>query len=204
MKKTILACLIIAPVTALVLSSCSTDSTPSGQAEGAVVVAAQPGVPGGVLINTYQVTANVKSIDADTRKLTLVGPDGKEFVVKCGPDVVNFPQIQVGDQVVATVTDQLVVAMGTNASSQDNGAAAVVALAPVGAKPGGVVAQTAQITATVVAVDLKHHKATLEFPDGSKKTFPVRSDVDLTQRSVGEQVVINITESVAVDVQKPQ
>ncbi|HTQ51310.1 MAG TPA: hypothetical protein VMJ12_11405 [Candidatus Acidoferrales bacterium] len=202
MKKTILACLIIAPATALMLTGCS--SSDSAQVEGSTVVSAQPGVPGGVMINTYQMTATVKSIDAETRKVTLVGSDGKDFVVKCGPNVVNFAQIQVGDQVTATVTDQLVVAMGTDASSQDNGAAAVVALAPVGAKPGGVVAQTAQITATITDINLDKHKVTLEFPDGSKKTVPVRPDVDLTQRKVGETVVINVTESVAIDVEKSQ
>jgi Cu/Ag efflux protein CusF len=201
MKRTILACLLTAPALAVVLSltSCSSDS-PQGQ--GATFVAAQPGVPGGVIINTYQITATVKAIDTEKRKVTLMGADGKGDVVECGPEVVNFPQIQVGDQVKATITEQLVVAMATDAS-QVNGAATAVALAPVGAKPGGMVAQTVQITATVVAIDLKHHRATLEFPDGSKKTVAVRPDVDLTQRAVGEQVTIRATESVAISVEKP-
>jgi hypothetical protein len=197
MKKLAGAALIAA--VPLLMTSCS--STPEGQ--GATVVAAQPGVPGGVIVNTYQVTATVKAVNADDRKVTLEGSDGKEMVVKCGPDVVNFPQIQVGDQVTATVTEQLVVAMGTDASSLGNGAGAAVVLAPVGGKPGGAVAQTVQIMATVVAIDLDHHRATLEFPDGSKKTFSVRPDVDLTKRSVGEQVVIQETESVAISVEKP-
>jgi len=202
MKRTTLACLLMAPVLTgmLALTSCSSDE-PEGQ--GGTFVATQPGVPGGVMINAYQVTATVKAVDADDRKVTLAGPDGKDMVVKCGPDVVNFSQIQVGDQVKATVTEQLVVAMGTDASSGGNGVGAAVALAPVGGKPGGAVAQTVQITATIVAIDLKHHRATLEFPDGSRKTVPVRPDVDLSQRKVGEQVVIQATESVAISVEKP-
>lgn len=202
MKRTALVCLLLAPALAatLALTSCSSDA-PQGQ--GATFVATQPGVPGGVMINTYQITATVKAINAEDRKVTLEGGDGKDAVVKCGPEVVNFPQIHVGDQVVATVTEQLVVAMATDASSVGNGAATAVALAPVGAKPGGMVAQTVQVTATVAAIDLKHHRATLEFPDGSKKTFAVRPDVDLTQRAVGEKVVIQATESVAISVQKP-
>ena len=203
MKRTTLVCLLMAPALAamLTLTSCSSDKPAQGQ--GATVVATQPGVPGGVIINTYQVTATVKAINTEDRKVTLTDADGKDAVVKCGPEVVNFPQIQVGDKVKVTETEQLVVAMGTDASSQDNGAATAVALAPVGAKPGAMMAQTVQITATVVAIDLEHHRATLEFPDGSKKTFPVRPDVDLTQRAVGQQVVIRATESVAISVQKP-
>lgn len=202
MKRTVIVCLLTVPaLTAmLALTGCSSDE-PQGQA--ATFVAAQPGVPGGVMINTYQVTATVKSIDADTRKVTLTGPDGKEMTVKCGPDVVNFPQIKVGDQVTATVTEQLVVAMASDASSLGDGAGAAVALSPVGGKPGGAVAATEQVTATVVAVDLKHHRATLEFPDGSKKTVVVRPDIDLTKHAVGDQVVIQATESVAIAVTAP-
>lgn len=202
MKRTTLVCLLMAPALAatMMLTSCSSDEPAQGQ--GATFVAAQPGVPGGVILNTYQITATVKAIDAENRKVTLIGPDGKADVVECGPEVVNFPQIQVGDQVKATVTEQLVVAMATDAS-QVNGAATAVALAPVGAKPGGMMAQTVQVTATVVAIDLKHHRATLEFPDGSRKTVPVRPDVDLTQHAVGQQVVIRETESVAISVEKP-
>ena len=184
----------------LALTSCSSNEP---QGEGATMVAAQPGVPGGVMVNTYQVTATVKAVDADDRKVTLTGPDGKDMVVKCGPDVVNFPQIKVGDQVKATVTEQLVVAMASDAASLGNGAAAAVALSPAGGKPGGAVAQTVQVTATVVAIDLKHHRATLAFPDGSQKTVPVRPDIDLTQHKVGEQVVIQATESVAIAVASP-
>jgi hypothetical protein len=66
-----------------------------------------------------------------------------------------------------------------------------------------VVAQTVQVTAKVAEIDLKNHRATLEFPDGSKKTFAVRPDVDLTQRAIGEEVVIRATESVAISVEKP-
>jgi hypothetical protein len=59
------------------------------------------------------------------------------------------------------------------------------------------------VTATVTAIDLQSHKATLRFPDGSTRTVAVRRDVDLTKRHVGEEVVIRITEMLALDVQKP-
>jgi len=201
-KQNAFVCLLVVPAlaTVLTLTSCSSNE-PQGQ--GATVVATQPGVPGGVMINTYQITATVKAINTEERKVTLAGSDGKDAVVKCGPEVVNFPQIQVGDQVKATVTEQLVVSMAPQATAQPDGAAVGVALAPVGAKPGAVVAQTVQVIATVADIDIKHHRATLEFPDGSKKTFAVRPDVDLTKRAVGEQVFIRATESVAISVEKP-
>jgi len=63
-------------------------------------------------------------------------------------------------------------------------------------------AETVQVTAKVTALDLKGHKATLQFPDGSTKTVAVRKDVDLTQQKLGEEVVVRCTEAVAITVAK--
>ena len=122
---------------------------------------------------------------------------------KAGPEVVNFDQIRVGDQIKATLTEQLAVYMAKDNPPANEGEASLVALAPLGAKPGGLMANTLQVTAKVKAIDLKHHKATLQLPDGTTKTFAVRQDVDLTQRQVGEEVVIRVTEAVAISVEKP-
>ena len=183
----------------LALTACCS-TPPSG--EGAAALTYREGVPGGVAVQTFQETATVTAIDPAERKVTLVTPAGKKDTIKCGPEVVNFDQIRVGDQVKATVTQELAVAMA-HAGAPSDGAAAVVALAPVGAKPGAVMANTVQVTAKVTAIDLKKHAATLQFPDGSTKTFPVRKDVDLTQRQVGEEVSIRFTEAVAISVEKP-
>lgn len=137
------------------------------------------------------------------RAVTLAIPDGKKTIVKCGPEVINFDQIRVGDQVKVTVAEELAVYMATDAAPPGAGAAALVVLAPKGAKPSGVVASTVQVTATVTAIDLKRHKATLQFSDGTTRTVAVREDVDLTQRKVGEKVVIRTTEVVAISVEKP-
>ncbi len=190
---------VLLPAVMLAVTSCS--STDEGQ--GTSMTTTQPGVPGGVVVNTYQETATVTAIDAPSRKLTLTTPDGKKAEFEAGPDVVNFPQIQVGDQVKATVAEQVAVYMATDAPPQSDGAAAMVALAPVGAKPGALMAHTVQVTATVTAIDLTSRKATLQFPDGTVKTFKVRPDVDLTQRKIGEQVVIRYTAALAISVEKP-
>jgi hypothetical protein len=183
----------------LAFTSCS--STPTGQT--AAGAAYQEGVPGGVVVETHKMTATVTGIDAAERKVTLVTPDGKKDTVKCGPEVINFDQIHVGDQLKVMVTEELAVYMAAAGAGSSDGAAAVVALAPKGAKPGGIVANTVQVTAKIKEINLKDHKATLQFPDGTTKTFPVRKDVDLTKRQVGEEVVIRTTEAVAISVEKP-
>ena len=187
------------PAALLAFSSCSTE--PRG--EGAGFTAIQPGVPGGIIVDTYKETATVTGIDKATRKVTLVTKDGTKSTVKCGPDVANFAQIEVGDQVKAAVTEQLVVFVRRPGEPSGDGAAGVVALAPIGAKPGGVIANTEEITAKVKAIDLKHRKATLLFPDGTSHTFTVRPDVDMTKHAVGDEVVFSTTEAVAISVEKP-
>jgi hypothetical protein len=186
----------------LTLTACSPTSPPPPAKETSSTDF-QEGVPGGVIVNTVDVSAKVTAIDTSNRKVTLLGPDGDKFTVKVGPEAVNFDQIRVGDLVNATVTEELVVYLDEEGASAPDGSAAVVALAPKGAQPGGLVAETVQVTATVTAIDQTNRTATLQFEDGSSKIFSVRDDIDLSQRKVGEKVVFQVTEMIAISVEKP-
>ncbi len=161
------------------------------------------GVPGGVFVNTVEVSVRVAAVDTANRKLTLMLPDGEEATVKVGPEAVNFDQIRKGDLVKATLTEETVIFLEEEGVAAPDGAGAVVALAPRGAQPGGLVAGTVQITATVAAIDAARRTATLRFEDGSMETFPVRADIDLSKRKVGEKVVFLVTEMIAISVEKP-
>jgi hypothetical protein len=186
----------------LTFTACSPTSLPPPAKENSSA-AFQEGLPGGVIVNTLDVSSRVTAIDTSNRKLTLLGPDGDKFTVKVGPEAVNFDQIRVGDLVNATVTEELVVYLDEEGASVPDRAAAMVALAPKGAQPGGLVAETVQVTATVTAIDRTNRTATLQFEDGSSKTFPVRDDIDLSKRKVGEKVVFRATEMIAISVEKP-
>ena len=195
-----LVALAFVPVAALTLASCSTEPKPAVETTSAVSY--QPGVPGGIKVETHQLTARVSAIDAATRKVTLVMADGKTTTVKCGPSVINFDQIRVNDRLKVTVTEE-VVAYLADARTPPDGGATAVALAPRGVKPGAVIADTVQVTAKIAALDYRNNKATLQFPDGSTRTVAVRNDVDLRQRQVGEEVIIRVTEVTAIQVTKP-
>jgi len=195
-----LVTLALFPAALLALTSCSSNPPPP---ETSSATAYRPGVPGGVVVETHTLTAKVTDIEAAKREVTLVNSEGEKTTVKCGPDVINFDQIRVGDHLKVTVTDQLVAYLADAGAGLKDGGAGVVLLAPEGAKPGGVVANTVQVTAKVTAIDLRHHKATLQFPDGTTRTVAVRPDVDLTRRHVGEEVVLRITEMLAINVETP-
>jgi hypothetical protein len=197
--------LALLPAAVIAFTSCS--STPqrcsNPQGETTTTTSHQPGVPGGVRVETFKETATVTGIDPATRNVTLVTKDGAKTTVKAGPEVANFAQIEVGDQIKATVTEELMMFVPRPGESTGAGAASVVALVPLGEKPGGLMADTMEFTAKVKSVDLKHHRATLQFPDGTSKTFNVRPDVELTKETVGTDVVIRTTEAIAVSVEKP-
>ena len=186
----------------LTLASCSTPTYGplDDQTQNATY---EKGVPGGTIVETYELNATITAIDPAGREVTLVARNGKKASVKCGPEVINFGQLRVGDEVKATVTAQVTVAMADAAAPPDTSAATLVALAPKGAKPGGLMAATQQYTATITALNHKRRLATLRFPDGSVRRFVVRPDVDLAQRKVGEKVSITVTAAMAIAIVKP-
>ena len=88
-------------------------------------------------MDTFKITAKVTEVDHEKRHATLLTSDGEEMCYLAGPEVVNFDQIQVGDHVKATVTQQLIVhAREKGVSGNNDGESGMIALAPKGAKPG--------------------------------------------------------------------
>jgi len=184
------------------LAACAT-TTPPPPAQVNTATAVQEGVPGGVTVNSVEVTAKVTAIDTKNRKATLLLPDGEKETITVPPEAVNFDQVRVGDIVKATLTEEVVVYLDEEGASVPDAYAAGVELTPKGAQPGGVVAEAVKVTATVTAIDQANRTATVRFEDGTIETLPVRDDIDLSKRKVGEKVVFIVTQMVALSVEKP-
>jgi uncharacterized OB-fold protein len=184
------------------LTGCQ-NNPPEPKSELTVNTKTEPGVPGYTTVATHTVTANITHIDKDQRLLTLALPEGRVQTVRCGREIVNFDQLRVGEQVKAVVTEEVAVAMADPNTTPQVGGSSTVSLAPKGGAPGGVLAETRVVTATVTAIDQKNRHATLTFPDGTTHVVAVRDDVDLSKRKVGEKVVIRTTQKMALSVEKP-
>lgn len=157
---------------------------------------------GAIIVDTFTTTATVLAVDGANRKVTLQTADGHKTKYKCGPQVANFNQIQVGDKVKVEVSEEAAIYLGQgNPPSADAGAA--VALAPVGSKPAGLVVGTVQATAKIVAVNAKRHKVTLQLSDGTTKTVKVGKKVNLAAVEPGDDVTVELTEGLAISVEKP-
>jgi Cu/Ag efflux protein CusF len=175
------------------------DSTGGGTSS----VSYTPGEAGGMAEETVSASATVKAIDPATRKITLSTQDGNQATFTAPAEVRNFDQIRVGDKLNATIHQRLVVYVDRDEREPSAVHAAALAKAPQGAKPGAIVAENFEVIATVTAIDSASRRATLRFSDGQTKTIPVRQDVDLTKYKVGNSVVIQITQELALLVEAP-
>ena len=190
MNLTKLASTMLIAAAPLLMTSCST-SSPSDP------------IMGGIAVDAVQGTATVQSIDAVDRTVTLAHADGSTDIYQCGPEVRNFAQIKVGDQVTATVAESVAVVLLKGGIPPAAGAATLMVRAPQGDKPSGRVVDTIAATATVVSVNAETRHVTLAMPDGKNKTVKVGPDVDLTNVKAGDVVGVKITRSFAIAVTSP-
>ncbi len=161
------------------------------------------GVPGGEVVQTTRINATVTAIDTARRKVSLVTRQGEKFSVIADPEVDNFDQIHIGDQLKVTYTEKVIARMAKPGEKTEDVGEAEFDMAPRGSKPAMMTSETYQVTATVIAIDHKKRKATLRFPDGTSKKFDVRNDVDLGRHKVGDRVVIRTTETFAMKMEIP-
>ena len=159
--------------------------------------------PGAIVTDVTQMTATVKAVDPQKHTVTLEGKEGKTVTLHT-PNARNLDQVQVGDKVKVDYVEELAIFVTKAGEPVGAEGAQTVALAPKGAKPGGVIANTTQVQANVKDIDYKKRTVTLETPDGEVKTFKVDKSVKrFKEVKKGDQVVMRYSEALALEVTKP-
>lgn len=153
-------------------------------------------------VEVMKVTATVEKLDLSSRKVTLVFDDGKKKTIKVDKGVQNLDQVKAGDRLKISYTEELIILVGKSNEAPGAAAAGEVGVAPKGAKPGIVMAETSALSAKIVAVDGAKHRVTLLDPDGKKKTVKLGLKVNLDQLKAGETVDMLMTESLIVEIVK--
>jgi len=146
----------------------------------------------------------IDSVDKATRRVVIKRPDGSLAGYIAGPEVVNFDQLKTGDEVVANVTESCAffVVKGGGALPGVAGAT-VMARAPKGATPGAMALSTRDYNATILDVDLDHRKVLLKYGANDATSVRVGPNVDLSQIAIGDEVLVRMTEAMAITVVKP-
>jgi len=165
---------------------------------GTTVVEKGPGVA--TAAQTIKLTATIAAIDAATRSITLKGAQGKEVTVTAGPEVKNFAQMKVGDQVNVAYIEALTLELkkgGGMAVARTEQAG--MAGAKPGERPAGLVGRQVTIVADVVDVNAAAQTVTLRGPQRTVE-LKVRDQEQFKRVAKGDQVEATYTESVAVEV----
>jgi hypothetical protein len=170
--------------------------------------------PAVVIANISTLNATVTAVDKADRVVTLRGDDGREQTIKCGPEVRNFDQIEVGDRVAAQYHESTAIfarkpeaaAGSTSTGSGPSGVTRTYGkaeLAPLGSKPGGEITNVSEVTATVDDIDYAKRQVRLLGPSGQPRVLTVGNDVqNLESIKKGDEIVIRYTEALAISVTK--
>jgi hypothetical protein len=122
-------------------------------------------------------------------------------MVEAGEEVRNLPQVEVGDRVVVSYYQAIAAELAK--PGQQAAASAGVARAPLGAKPGGGLAQQVTGIVRIDALDLATHTVSFTDPAGHSQTITVRDPKMqdfLRTLKVGDRVAITYTEALAIAV----
>lgn len=172
-------------------------TTPPGSAENE-----RPGAVEGELV---VIEAKVKAVDAKHRVVTLKFADGSTNEIKCGPEVRNFPQIRVGDDVRLEFLETVELFVTPPQGKPKADAVDVVERAPAGGKPGIVEVDTVEVSANVESIDYASRVVKLRGPEGKLFTLKAGPEIErLDEVKKGDTVVARLTEAVSVRVTSPR
>jgi len=209
MKKNWSAITLTAIAVTSILSACAKDQAPPPVAPPAPApveqAAAPQDKPGKGEAELIVVTANVVAIDKKKRVVTLKYPDGKTAKIKCGPEVRNFAQIKIGDEVKAELLESVELFVADQAEKPTADRTSEVARAPKVAKPGFAAVESVEVKATVESIDYNTRDVVLKGPEGNMKKIKVGPEVKrLNEVKQGDTVVARLTKAVSITVSKPQ
>ena len=163
------------------------------------VIASEPGKVSAAEVVT--ISAVVTAIDAATRTVTLKGPQGNTFSVVAGPEVRNFAQIKVGDELVVRHVEALSLELRKGAAGlRERVESESAARAAPGAKPGVGTVQTVTVTANVIAINPRTQTITLRGPK-QIVDLRVRDPEQFKLIAVGDQVVARYLDATAISME---
>jgi len=164
-----------------------------------VIVASEPGKV--AMADAVRVSATVQALDREKRLVTLKGPKGNTFVVHAGPEVKNFDQVKVGDQVVVRYIEALTLELKKSSGGirEKVEREAAVAAQP-GERPAAAAGRQVTVVADVVGKDAKRQTLRLR---GVERTIDLKvpDPKQFKLVKVGDQIEATFTEALALSVE---
>jgi len=156
--------------------------------------------------------ATVEAVDVTNRVVTLVGPNNNWVEVIVGPDKIKM--IKLKEKITVSYQDEVAVALRTVSKGQQGDSFAADETADMGldapttaeqdwvtvSPHGGADLTTVEVTDTIAALNRNQGTITFAGTGGKTRTFLVGPNVNLKGVEVGDEVVLEVTRAVAVDI----
>jgi hypothetical protein len=170
----------------------------------AMVSSAWAQQPGGAYTSTLTKTkATVTAINPDTREVTIQGNKGP-VTVQAGPEVKNFNNLKVGDQVLVSYYQGTLAQIVKGGEKISDPAASGFAYGnSPGMKPAGGAGLSATVTVKIQDINLPTNTVAFTKSDGTTHIVQVKSpemQKYLRELKPGDTVQVTFTDSVAVEV----
>ena len=160
-------------------------------------VTTRPGVAGGLTEDTVVVEAAVSMVDLTMHRVTLRGQDGQLVTYDVSPEIQDISRLQAGDKVTATLSRRTWIEVRRDNLPASEAYEKTWGASAPGEMPGRLTAKESTKVARITDIDPVKRTAELEFTD-RKVRIPVRSDVDLSQYRVGDNVIVRVTSKLSV------
>jgi hypothetical protein len=150
-------------------------------------------------------TAKVDAINHETREVTLRNREGKTVSFVVSEQAHNLDQVSMGDYVVISFNETIDIQVHSSEDAKaDASAAAAVARAEKGEKPGMAAREQLVITAVVEDINIEANTFKLRGPQGDVEEYTARNPENLKKAQVGDLVTMTYSKSMALTVEKAQ
>jgi hypothetical protein len=148
--------------------------------------------------HTVTLSGTVEAIDHDKRVLSIKTDDGKFETLEVPQSAKRFDELKIGNKVSVTYNNNVSVKLKPPGEvAADTG----IATKTEGEGPGGTIAVTRMMTATIAAIDKSAPSITFVGPNGFKYTRRVVDPDVLDKVKVGDQVDITWNTDLTVSVE---
>lgn len=179
-----------------------TSSAPASSAAGTIVGPS-------VTVQVASITGKVTAIDRAQRLVTLKSNEGRVSTLFVGPEIRNFDNLKVGDEVTLGYSEahSLALAKGEKGNEARLGELRVkieadaARQAPPGGKPGLSTMERTTLVANVFEIDRQRGILTLRGTDGVPVDIRVPDKQSLSQIGLNDQVIIGYRRAAVVSIQ---
>ena len=147
----------------------------------------------------------VTEINKETRKVTLMGPQGELVSVTASNAVVRFDEIAVGDVVTFDYYTYMKAEFRQPTAEELEEPLVVLVeggRAPDSTDPAGIVGAEVKAVVTIEILNRPYMQVTVKGPRGNYTTLPMEDAELITQLHIGQVVILTYTEAMVVSLEK--